>query len=177
MPVQRAIALLLTAASSMLLSSSHVLAEPVRQTTACPVASDDVVSTALGTPARLIDPESGVTVNGSDTECMFLAGGGLVLVRRTGEFFSSSQAGAATAESVDQLRQMVADDLDYVPVPGVGDAALWATVRDRSLAGQRMGVLVSKQGLDAFTIGVMDTPEALGIATTLTHAVVAAQAP
>jgi hypothetical protein len=35
-----------------------------------------------------------------------------------------------------------------------------ATVRDRSLASQRLGVLVTKQGADAFTIGVMDTPEA-----------------
>jgi hypothetical protein len=174
MPIHRAIALLLTGATSMLLSLSNVLAQPVQQTTVCPVASDAVVSTALGTPAKLTDPDFGVTVDGSNTECLFMAGGEMVLVRRTGEFFSTSQA---TPESVEQLRLMVSDDLDYAPVSGVGDAALWATVRDRSLAPQRMGVLVSKQGVDAFMIGVMDTPEALAIATTLTQAVVAAQAP
>ena len=38
-----------------------------------------------------------------------------------------------------------------------------------------MGVLVSKRGADAFMIGVMDTPDALGRATTLTEAVFAAQ--
>src|SRR6202158_5891690 len=137
MPIHRAIALLLTGATSMLLSSSNVHAQPVQQTTACPVASDAVVSTALGTPAKLMDPEVGVTVNGSNTECMFMAGGEMVLVRRTGEFFSTSQA---TPESVEQLRLMVSDDLDYAPVSGVGDAALWATVRDRSLAPQRMEI-------------------------------------
>jgi len=87
-----------------------------------------------------MDPEFSVTVNGSNTD-MFMAGGNMVLVRRTGEFFATSQA---TPDSVDQLRQMVSDDLDYVPVAGVGDAAVWATVRDRSLASQRMGVLVSQ---------------------------------
>jgi hypothetical protein len=109
------------------------------QTTAWPVASNDVVSTVLGAPAQLIDPDFGVRVNG--------------------------------------LRPLVADDLDYVPVQGVGNAVYWATVRDRSLAPERMGVLISQQGTDALAIGVMDTPEALGIAATLTQAVVAAQVP
>ena len=95
-------------------------------------------------------------------------------VRRTGEYFVSNQA---TPDSVEQLRQLVADDLDYVPVQGVGNAAFWATVRDRSLAPERMGVLISQQGTDALAIGVMDTPEALATATALTQAVVAAQAP
>jgi hypothetical protein len=174
MPIQRAIALLVTGATSLLLSSSNVLAKPLPQTTACPVASNDVVSTVLGAPAQLIDPDFGVTVNGSDAECIFTAGGKMVLVRRTGGYFSSSQA---TPDSIEQLRLLVADDLDYVPVQGVGNAAYWATVRDRSLAPERMGVLISQQGTDALAIGVMDTPEALGIATTLTQAVVAAQLP
>jgi hypothetical protein len=175
MPIQRVIALLLTGATSVLLSSSNVLAEPLRQAATCPVASDDVVSSALGAPARLFDPDFGVTVNGSDTQCMFSAGGQLVLVRRTGDYFSDSAAGA-TPDNIQELRLIIADDLDYQPVSGVGDTALWATVHDRSLAPERMGVLVSKRGADAFMIGVMDTPDALGRATTLTEAVFAAQA-
>jgi hypothetical protein len=174
MPIHRAIALLLTGVTSVLLSSSNVLAEPMRQATTCPVASDDVISTALGTPASLIDPDFGVTVDGFDTECLFTAGGQMVLVRRTDAYFADSPAGASP-ENIQQLRLIVADDLDYQPVTGVGDTALWATVRDRSLAPQRMGVLVSKHGADAYAIGVMDTPGALGRATILTQAVFAAQ--
>lgn len=174
MPIQRAVALLVIGATSLLLSSSNVLAKPLPQTTTCPAASSDVIATVLGTPAQLFDPDFGVTVNGSDVECLFTAGGNMVLVRRTGDYFSSSQA---TPESIEQLRLLVADDLDYVPVQGIGDAAYWATVRDRSLAPERMGVLISQQGTDALAVGVMDTPEALAIATMLTQAVVAAQVP
>jgi hypothetical protein len=177
MPVHRAIFLLFTATISMLLSTSSVFAEPVQQASTCPVASDEVVSTGLGMPARLSHPVFGVSVNGSDIECLFSAGGQMVLVRRSGEYFSGGEAGAATPEHIDELRQMVIDQVDYEPVAGVGDAALWATVRDRGLAPQRMGVLISKQGVDAFAIGVMDTPEALDMATTLTRAVLAAQVP
>jgi hypothetical protein len=160
MPIQPAIAFLVTGATSLRLSSSNVLAKPLPQTTACPVASNDVVSTVLGAPAQLIDPDFGVRVNGS-AECIFTAGGKMVLVRRTGGYFSSTQA---TPDSIEQLRLLVADDLDYVPVQGVGNAIYWATVPDRSLAPERMGVLISQQGTDALAIGVMDTPEALGIA-------------
>jgi molybdopterin-guanine dinucleotide biosynthesis protein len=174
MPIHRSIALLLTVAASALVSSANVLAEPLQQTAQCPVASNDVMSAALGAPAQLLDPDFGVTVNGSDTECLFSAGGQMVLVRRTAEYFVTSQA---TPDSIEQLRQLVADDLDYVPVSGVGNAAFWATVHDRSLAPERMGVLISQQGADALAIGVMDTPEALATATALTQAVVGAQAP
>ena len=37
-------------------------------------------------------------------------------------------------------------------------------------------LLISKRGADAFVIGVMDTPDALTTATTLTRAVINAQA-
>ena len=174
MPIHRSIALLLTIAASVLVSSANVLAEPLQQTAQCPVASNDLMSAALSTPVQLLDPDFGVTVNGSDTECLFSAGSQMVLVRRTAEYFVSSQA---TPDSIEQLRQLVADDLDYVPVSGVGNAAFWATVHDRSLAPERMGVLISQQGADALAIGVMDTPEALATATALTQAVVGAQAP
>ncbi len=69
-----------------------------------------------------------------------------VLVRGTGGYFSSTQA---TPDSIERLRPLVGDDLDYVPVQGVGNAVYWATVRDRSLAPERMGVLISQQGTDA----------------------------
>jgi hypothetical protein len=78
----------------------------------------------LGATAQLIDPDFGVRVNRS-AECIFTAGGKMVLVRRTGGYFSSTQA---TPDSIEQLRLLVADDLDYVPVQGVGNAIYWATV-------------------------------------------------
>jgi hypothetical protein len=59
----------------------------------------------------------------------------------------------------------------------VGDSAFFATVRDRSLASQRLAVLVTKRGADAFVVGVMDTPDALTTASTLTQAVLDSQAP
>jgi hypothetical protein len=177
MRIHRAISVLLAGATSMLLGTLSAGAQPLSQTTVCPVASNELVSNVMGAPASLADPDFGVTVDGSDTECLFLADGHLVLVRREASYFSGGPAGSVTPENADQLRLLVADDLDYVPVSGVGDTALWATVRDRSLAPQRMGVLISKVGTDAFAIGVMDTPEALSTATTLTQAVVAAQVP
>lgn len=171
----RAFAFAVSGAASLLATSSGlVLAAPGLQTVACPVASNDVVSAAVGAPAELFDPDFGVTVSGSDTQCLFSAGGRLVLVRRTADYFSGSQSGA-TPEAVDLLRQVVTEDVDYTPVAGVGDAALWATVRDRSVASERMGVLISKQGSDAYAIGVMESADALDTATALTQAVVAAQ--
>jgi hypothetical protein len=72
---------------------------------------------------------------------------------------------------------LVVDEVDYTPVGGVGDAALWATVRDRTLAPQRMAVLITKRGADAFVVGVMDSPDALPTATSLTLAVLGAHTP
>src|SRR5579859_672298 len=158
------------------MGSALALAAPAMQSTSCPLASDDLVSGAVGAPAQIFDPSYGVTVNGSDTQCLFTAGGELVLVGRTTGYFDDG-ASTITPEQVDQLRLLVADDVDYTPVSGVGDAALLATVRDRTLAPQRMAVLVSKRGSDAYKIGVMDTPQALDTVTTLTHAVMDAQAP
>lgn len=177
MPLHRAIVVFLAGAVGMLFSSSTVLAAPAAQTTTCPIVANDVVSNAVGAAAAVFDPDFGVTVDGSDTECLFSAGDKLVLVRRQADYFSGSVAGAATPEEIDGLRLLIADDLDYQPVSGVGDSAFWATVRDRSLAPQRLGVLVSKQGADAYAIGVSDTPAGLDQATALTRAVVAAQMP
>jgi hypothetical protein len=164
-------------AVAALSSVGGALAAPATQSAVCPVAADDVVSLAVGAPARIFDPVYGVTLNGADTECLFVAGDGMVLVKRSGDFFAESAGATATPDEVQQLRELVIDEVDYAPVTGVGDAALWATVRDRSLAPQRMAVLVSKRGADAFVIGVMDTPDALSTATTLTQAVMNAQAP
>lgn len=176
MNVHRAIALLAAGAIGMLSSTSAVLAAPLAQTT-CPVAADDLISKVMGATATIFDPDFGVTVSGSDTECLFTAGGNLVLVRRQADYFSGSAAASATPQEIDALRLLIVDDLDYQPVAGVGDTAFWATVRDRSLAPQRMGVLITKHGPDAYAIGVMDTPTALDQATTLTNAVLAAQVP
>ena len=160
--------------ASTFIGIAVALAVPAAQSTTCPVAANDVVSGAIGAPIS-IDPLL-ITVDGTDTECVFNSVNNLVLVRRTTSFFDDSASGA-TPEQVDQLRTFIFDDVDYTPVSGVGDAALFATVRDRSLAAQRQAVLIIKRGTDAFAFGVMDTPEALSTATTLTQAVLAAQAP
>ena len=167
----------LLAAVSAFISVSGALAAPAAQSAVCPVAADEVVSRAVGAPAHILDPSFGVTVDGADTECLFSAADHMVLVKRSGDFFPDSAAATATPEQVQQLRLLIVDEVDYAPVAGVGDAALWATVRDRSLAPQRMAVLISKRGADAFVIGVMDTPDALTTATALTQAVLSAQTP
>jgi transposase len=167
----------LVATVAALSSVSEALAAPAIQSAVCPVAADDVVSGAMGAPAHLFDPTNGVTLKGADTECLFEAGGEMVLVRRSADFFPDSPGATATPEQVDQLRQLIVDEVDYAPVAGVGDAALWATVRDRSLAPQRMAILISKRGVDALVIGVMDTPDALTTATALTQAVIATPSP
>lgn len=172
--MQRLLFSLGTAMASTFMVCAVAFAAPAAQSTNCPIVADDVVSGAIGTPAT-INPAYDVTVDGSDTECLFTVGGHLVLVRRAAGFFDDS-ASSATPEQVDQLRLLINDDLDYAPVSGVGDAAYFATVRDRSLAPQRLAVLVSKRGADAFVVGVMDTPEALDTATTLTQAVLAQRA-
>jgi hypothetical protein len=161
--------------AGIFLGVAVALAEPAAQSPSCPVAADDVVSGAIGAPVS-INPTYDVTVDGTNTECLFSAAGQLVLVRQTTGFFDDG-ASSATAEQVDQLRLLIADDLDYTPVSGVGDAAFFATVRDRSLAAQRLAVLISKRGADAFVVGVMDTPDALNSTTALTQAVLGAQAP
>jgi hypothetical protein len=160
---------LCAAVASAFMGFAVALAAPAAQSSNCPVAADDVVSGAVGAPAT-IDPTYDVTVNGPNTECLFTAGGQLVLVRRTSGFFDDSAA-SATPEQVDQLRLLIDDDLDYAAVSGVGDAAFFATIRDRSLAPERLAVLITKRGADAFVIGVMDTPDALTTTSTLTQAV------
>ena len=150
------------------------LAVPAAQSTTCPVAANDVVSGAIGAPVS-IDPLL-ITVDGTDTECVFNSGNQLVLVRRTTSFFDDS-ASSATPEQVDQLRTFIFDDVDYTPVNGVGDAALFATVRDRSLAAQRQAVLIIKRVIDAFAFGVMDTPDNRSTAIENAQAVLRKQAP
>jgi hypothetical protein len=172
--VKRLLMLLVAGVASTCVGVSGALAAPATQSSECPVAGSDLVSSVVGGPAKIFDPEFGVTVNGTNTECLFIAGSKMVLVRRTSEFFADGGA-SATPEQVDQLRELVVEDVDDTPVSGVGDAALWATVRDRSRAPERKAVLISKRGADAFMVGVMDTPDALTAAITLTQAVLAGQ--
>jgi len=148
------------------------MAAPSAQSNICPVAADDVVAGAIGEPVA-IDPLF-VTVNGTDTECIFDTADHLVLVRRQTNFFDDGASGA-TPEQLDQLRTLIFDQVDYTPVSGIGDAAFLATVSDRSLAPERQAVLVIKRGSDVFAFGVMDTPGALTTASALAQAVMAAQ--
>jgi hypothetical protein len=158
--------------TSTFMGFAVAMAAPAAQSNICPVAADDVVTDAIGEPVT-IDPLF-VTVNGTDTECIFDTADHLVLVRRQTNFFDDAASGA-TPEQLDQLRTLIFDQVDYTPVEGVGDAAFLATVSDRSLASQRQAVLIIKRGSDVFAFGVMDTPDALTTATALAQAVLYAQ--
>jgi hypothetical protein len=158
--------------ASTFMGFAAAVAAPAAQSNICPVAADDVVAGAIGEPVS-IDPLL-VTVNGTDTECIFDAANHLVLVRRQTNFFDDA-AGGVTPEQLEQLRTLIFDQVDYTPVDGVGDAAFLATVSDRSLASERQAVLIVKRASDVFAFGVMDTPDALTTATALAQAVMAAQ--
>jgi hypothetical protein len=158
--------------ASTLMGFPVAMAAPAAQSNICPVAADDVVAGAIGEPVT-IDPLF-VTVNGTDTECIFDTANNLVLVRRENNFFDDGASGA-TPEQLEQLRTLIFDQVVYTPVSGVGDAAFLATVSDRSLAPERQAVLIVKRGGDVFAFGVMDTPGALTTATALAQAVMAAQ--
>ena len=159
--------------ASTFMGFAVAVAAPAAQSNICPVAADDVVASGIGEPVT-IDPLL-VTVNGTDTECIFDAANNLVLVRRENNFFDDGASGA-TPQQLEQLRTLIFDQVDYTPVSGVGDAAFLATVSDRSLAPERQAVLIVKRGGDVFAFGVMDTPGALTTATALAQAVMAAQA-
>ena len=79
------------------------MAAPAAQSNIWSVAADDVVAGAIEEPVT-IDPLF-VTVNGTDTECIFDTADHLVLVRRQTNFFDGA-ASAATLEQFDQLRDV-----------------------------------------------------------------------
>jgi len=111
-----------------------LFAAPAAQSTGCPVAPDDLVSSAIGAPVS-IDSTYGVSVNGSDAECLFTAGANLVLVRRTTGFFDDS-ASTATPEQLDQLHVLIDDDLELQARERCRRCRVFAMVRDRSLASR-----------------------------------------
>ena len=53
----------------------------------------------------------------------------------------------------------------------LGDGALWVRAKDRSLADERMSLMLVRRGADVFVVGVWDTPLALDQLTTLSHGV------
>src|ERR1700730_10796472 len=93
-------------------SVSVALGAPARQAALCPVAADDLVSGVVGAPAHILDPTFGVTQDGADTECLFSAGGSMVLVKRSRDFFPAGSGATATPEQVDQLRLLSVDEVD-----------------------------------------------------------------
>jgi hypothetical protein len=141
----------------------------------CPLASDELVTSTLGMAAQVF-PEYGVNVSGDVAECLFEGDVGLVLIARRAGFFENAGPDAFAPDQLDRLRR-TREPVDYTPVTGVGDQAAWATIRDQSLAAERLSVLVVRHRADAYMFAVDDTifPDALGSAKALALAVIAGQ--
>jgi hypothetical protein len=148
-------------------------AAPLAQEEACPLASDELVSGALGASTQLFS-DFGVTISGPSTECLFEGDAGLVIVGRRAGFFGTAGVEAFTPDQLERLRR-TSELVDYAPVAGVGDVAAWATIQDPALAAERQPVLIVKRGPDAFVFSVDDSmlPDALGSARALALAVLA----
>jgi len=131
-------------------------AATLAQTGACPLIGDAEASAATGLSLQVFEG-FGVNISGSNTECLF-SGDDLGLVRRQAGYFAQDEL--STPEVIERLRTIVVprEELDYTPVEGIGDAAYWATVRDPSLAGQRMSLLIVRRGPDAFVFGLTAAP-------------------
>jgi hypothetical protein len=117
----------------------------------------------------------GISVSGTATECLFDGDVGLVVVARRTGFFDGAEP--LTPEKAELLRR-TREPVDYAPVDGVGDAALWATISDPALAAERQPVLIVKHGADAYMFSVDDSmlADALASAKALALAVLAGQA-
>jgi hypothetical protein len=166
------------AAGGMLLALGlavpFVPAATLAQSEACPLISDAEASAATGLSLQVFEG-FGVNVSGSNTECLF-SGDDLGLVRRQAGFFAPDAP--STPEVIERLRTIVArEELDYTPVDGIGDAAYWATVRDPSLAGQRMSLLIVRRGPDAFVFGLTAAPNLQDTVRALGQAVLARPLP
>ena len=139
-----------------------------------------ILGIALATPlARTASAPAALSAPATREEsCLFEGDAGLVLIARRAGFFGPVGADAFTPDQLDRLRR-TREAVDYAPVDGVGDAAAWATIRDPSLAAERLSVLIVKRGADAYMFGVDDSMlvDALASATALAQTVLASQAP
>jgi hypothetical protein len=156
------------------------------QSTPCPMASDDVVSTALGGPVQ--GTTTPTAVSGLDF-CDFVDASGTDFgVYRESNAFGPGEGGAAALATryIPQLPDAVRAQIDAlnqiginiaVPgyeiaaVPGLGDAAIW--VKTELLPGTFNDSLIVQQGGDAFSFNGDDSPDAQMRLTALAQAVLA----
>jgi hypothetical protein len=136
----------------------------------CPLVGDETVAAAVGEPVT-ISPMYGVTVEADNVECLFDGAEAVVLVRRASAVFGAADPAGLSADNATQLRRFVRDEVEYTSVAFLGDGALWARAKDRSLADERMSLMLVRRGADVFVVGVWDTPQALDQLTTLSHSV------
>ncbi|MEA2638896.1 MAG: hypothetical protein QOF51_290 [Chloroflexota bacterium] len=166
------LALVLVLAFSMT-AAPVALAAPSVQPFSCPLIDAAAVSSAIGAPVTLVP--FAMIDDGSSVQCLFQGSGDLSVVtgRRLG-FFGTDQSGAFTPDQLDRVKGEINGEVDFTPVDGVGDAAVWATFRDRGTAPDNLGRLLVKRGLDLITVGITEGPGAVTPASALAQVLVAA---
>jgi len=97
----------------------------------------------------------------------------LVIVARWSNFFGADEGGPFTSDQLERVRRQVNGEVDLTPADGVGDAAVWATFRDRGAAPDALGRLFVKRGRDLFTGGLTEGPDAVARASALTQVLIA----
>jgi len=156
------------------------------QSTSCAMASDAVVSAALGGPVQ--GKMTATAVPGFDF-CDFIDSAGTDFgVYRESNAFGPGEGGAAALATryipqlpdvaraqIDALNQIginiAVPGYEIAAVSGVGDAAIW--VKTELLPGIFNDSLIVQRGGDAFSFNVDDAPDAQMKLTTLAQAVLA----
>jgi hypothetical protein len=125
----------------------------------CPLISEDDMTSAVGAPTQLLPFDGAVNAIGRVTSCTFTNDSGFIIVTRAVDAF---EPGAPNEISPQQLAFVKRGDeeVNFRPVPGIGDTALWAQVADPELAKERMPFLIVKGGPDLYTVGSDDEDEA-----------------
>jgi hypothetical protein len=162
----------------------------------CPIATDDVVSSAVGSPVHggiLTDfiSDNALDTGPDKTVCMWDADNDatITLSRQTNAFGAGGYAGPAelvatsfrlpaeAVAEVDALRSAGVADIklptfQLSPASGVGDAAVWIFQNDPSI-NVTSGGLVVQRGVDAYVVGIIGLEESLTRtqAQALAHAV------
>jgi hypothetical protein len=139
----------------------------------CPLVGDETVAAAVGEPVT-ISSNYGVTVEPDNVECLFDGSQALVLVRRASAVFGDADPAGLGPDDATRLRRFIRDEVTYTTVASLGDGALFAQAKDRSLADERLSLMLVRRGADVFVVGVWDTPQALDQLTALSHGVLAA---
>jgi hypothetical protein len=132
----------------------------------CPLITEADMTGAVGAPTTLLPFDGAVNEIGRVTSCIFAGESGFIIVTRAVDAFD---AGAPNEISPEQIALVKRGDeeVNYRPIQGIGDTALWAQVADPELAKERMPFLLVKGGPDLYTIGSDDLDETNAEATSL----------